>query len=272
MQTSDQLVSWTLSALTCNVTGGCPAKNLEHCQSFRQASMRSLSMHACRIEHKCNCSPSFKCPICIHMATSWMFSLTHSNCFCQMHSADINRLSEQQLALLMIACVTGDWAAFMQASTVQPEAPPAAVVSHDSGWDAFQSSEAAAPALAQSSASAPFDPFGESQAIEATSAGLKATGAGAAAPAVATAARSATKHAPQRSADDIMKMFDTPQQNTFAQFPGHGMNGLSQPQNGAFAMQQVSCDVCLWHVLHQSLCSMPQDSILVLTEAAAMTC
>lgn len=154
-----------------------------------------------------------------------------------------------QLTLLIVTHVTGDWAAFMQASTVQPEAPPAAVVSHDSGWDAFQSSETAAPALAQASASAPFDPFGESQAVEATSAGLKTTGAGAAAPAVATAARSATKHAPQRSADDIMKMFDTPQQNTFAQFPAHGMNGLSQPQTGAFAMQQVSfCDVCLWHV------------------------
>ena len=34
----------------------------------------------------------------------------------------------------------------MQASVVQPEAAAALIVSNDSGWDAFQSSEAAAPA------------------------------------------------------------------------------------------------------------------------------
>jgi len=134
--------------------------------------------------------------------------------------------------------VTGDWAAFMQASVVQPEAPAIAALSHDSSWDAFQSSDAAAPASIQASAAAPFDPFGESHTIEAASAGQKATGGGGSAS--ASAAGSGTKHAPKRSADDIMKMFDKPQQNTFAQFPAQGMNSMQQPQTGAFGMQQVS--------------------------------
>lgn len=142
------------------------------------------------------------------------------------------------------ACDTGDWAAFMQASVVQPEAPAAAaLVSHDSGWDAFQGSEAAVPASAQASASVPFDPFGESQAIEAAPSGQKAAGAGASVPAAAPAPSTATKHAPKRSADDIMKMFDTPQQNAFTQFPAQGMNGMSQPPAGAmqgYSVQQVS--------------------------------
>ena len=125
----------------------------------------------------------------------------------------------------------------MQASVVQPEAPATAALSHDSSWDAFQSSDAAAPAM-QASAATPFDPFGERQTIEAASAGQKATGGGGSAS--ASAAGSGTKHAPKRSADDIMKMFDKPQQNTFAQFTAQGMNGVQQPQTGAFAMQQVS--------------------------------
>lgn len=135
-------------------------------------------------------------------------------------------------------CVTGDWAAFMQASVVQPEAPATAVLSHDSSWDAFQGSDAAAPASIQASAAAPFDPFGESQTIEAAPAGQKVTGGGGSAS--ASAAGLGTKRAPKRSADDIMKMFDKPQQNTFAQFTAQGMNGAQQPQTGAFAMQQVS--------------------------------
>lgn len=130
----------------------------------------------------------------------------------------------------------GDWAAFMQASVVQPEAPATAVLSHDSSWDAFQGSDAAAPASIQASAAAPFDPFGESQTIEAAPAGQKVTGGGGSAS--ASAAGLGTKHAPKRSADDIMKMFDKPQQNTFAQFTAQGMNGAQQPQTGAFAMQQ----------------------------------
>ncbi len=126
----------------------------------------------------------------------------------------------------------------MQASVVQPEAVATAALSHDSSWDAFQSSDAAAPASTQASAAAaPFDPFGESQTIEAAPAGQKATGGGGSAS--ASAAGSGTKHAPKRSADDIMKMFDKPQQNTFAQFPAPGMSGMQQPQTGAFGMQQV---------------------------------
>ncbi len=72
--------------------------------------------------------------------------------------------------------MTGDWAAFMQASVVQPEAPATAALSHDSSWDAFQSSDAAAPASTQASAAAPFDPFGESQTIEAAPAGQRQQG------------------------------------------------------------------------------------------------
>ncbi|DBA92660.1 hypothetical protein WJX77_012156 [Trebouxia sp. C0004] len=130
----------------------------------------------------------------------------------------------------------GDWAAFMQASVVQPEAPATAALSHDSSWNAFQSSDAAALDSIPSSTAAPFDPFGGSQTIEAASAGQKATGVGGSAS--ASAAGSGTKHAPNRSADDIMKMFDKPQQNTFAQFTAQGMNGVQQPQTGTFAMQQ----------------------------------
>lgn len=129
----------------------------------------------------------------------------------------------------------GDWAAFMQASVVQPEAAAALIVSNDSGWDAFQSSEAAAPAQVQVSAAVPFDPFGANQAIEA----FPPAGQRAAAPAAGPT--TATKHTPKKSADDIMKMFDTPQQNAFAQFPTPSMSGTNQPQAGAlqgFTMQQ----------------------------------
>ena len=140
----------------------------------------------------------------------------------------------------MLRCRTGDWAAFVQASVVQPEAPAAPVVSHDS-WDAFQSSDAAAPTATEASAPLPFDPFGESQA----STGQKASGAGVSAPAaVMPSSASAAKHATKKSADDIMKMFDTPQQNAFAPFPVQGMSGVTQPQAGA--VQAYPAQVCYY--------------------------
>lgn len=135
--------------------------------------------------------------------------------------------------------LAGDWAAFMTASIVQPEAPATApaVMSQDSGWDAFQSSDVAAPASATGAASAVlFDPFGDSQSAEAAPLAQKAAGvpsAGSGAP------TTPSKHAAKKSADDIMKMFDTPQQNAFAQFP---MPGASQGHAGAMpslGMQQV---------------------------------
>lgn len=134
--------------------------------------------------------------------------------------------------------VAGDWAAFMTASAVQPEAPATAppIMSQDSGWDAFQSSDVAAPA-SSAGAAVPFDPFGESQSVEAVpgrqrAAEAPSTGGG-------TPPSTPPRHATKKSADDILKMFDAPQQNAFAQFPAPGMNqGLAGAVPG-FAMQQV---------------------------------
>ena len=127
----------------------------------------------------------------------------------------------------------------MTASTVQPEATAAgpAVVSHDSGWDAFQSSDVAAPAASTGVAAAvPFDPFGESQSSEAAPVRQKAAGT----PSAGTGAPTTpSKHAAKKSADDIMRMFDTPQQNAFAQFPVSSMGqGLAGAMPG-MGMQQV---------------------------------
>ncbi|KAL3137259.1 hypothetical protein ABBQ32_006805 [Trebouxia sp. C0010 RCD-2024] len=136
----------------------------------------------------------------------------------------------------------GDWAAFMTASAAQPEAAPAAapaaaVVSHDSGWDAFQGSEVATPAGTTAAAAVPFDPFGESQPVGAAPLGQQAAGAPAAG--VGASQSMPPKHAAKKSADDIMKMFDTPQQSAFAQFPAHGMSqGQAGAMPGGFAMQQ----------------------------------
>lgn len=132
----------------------------------------------------------------------------------------------------------GDWAAFMTASAVQPEAPAtaSAIMSQDSGWDAFQSSEVAAPTGA-AGAAVPFDPFGESQSVEAGPGRQQATEA----PSAGVGAPPSTppNHAAKKSADDILKMFDAPQQNAFAQFPAPGMTqGLAGAMPG-FAMQQV---------------------------------
>ena len=132
----------------------------------------------------------------------------------------------------------GDWAAFMTASTVQPEAPAKApaIMSQDSGWDAFQSSEVAAPAGA-AGAAVPFDPFGENQSVEAAPGRQQASEALSAG--VSVPPSTPPKHAAKKSADDILKMFDAPQQNAFAQFPAPGMShGLAGAMPG-FAMQQV---------------------------------
>lgn len=155
----------------------------------------------------------------------------------------------------------GDWAAFMTASAAQPEATPAtapaaAVVSQDSGWDAFQSGEVATPAGTTAAAAVPFDPFGESQSVGAAPLGQQAAGAPAAG--VGASQSMAPKHAAKKSADDIMKMFDTPQQSAFAQFPSHGMSqGQTAAMPGGFAMQQVPCSdqacrKCSWHDLETS--------------------
>ena len=137
------------------------------------------------------------------------------------------------------ACIfAGDWAAFMTASAIP--APPQAtataatsstgtaapvIISQDSGWDAFQSGDAAPSSV--TAATALFDPFGSSHAAEA--AVLMQAAQPSAAPA---------KHAPKRSADDIMKMFDTPQQNAFANFPAQGASVIpGQQQMGGFGSQ-----------------------------------
>ena len=126
----------------------------------------------------------------------------------------------------------------MTASTVQPEAPATApaVMSQDSGWDAFQSSELAAPA-GTASAAVPFDPFGESQPVQAAPGRQQATEAPSAG--VGVPPSTPPRHAAKKSADDILKMFDAPQQNAFVQFPAQGMGqGLAGAMPG-FAMQQV---------------------------------
>ena len=145
-----------------------------------------------------------------------------------------------QLSCSELGWLVGDWAAFMTANAVQPEgatgAAPA-VASQDSGWDAFQSSEAAAPAASSGvPAAEPFDPFGDSQSVEAAPVQQKAAGSLSAGNGAPT---TPSKHAAKKSADDIMKMFDTPQQNAFAQFP---VGGMGQGQAGGaqgFGMQQV---------------------------------
>lgn len=135
----------------------------------------------------------------------------------------------------------GDWAAFMTASGPQAtasDAPAAptngsaapAVLSHDSSWDAFQSGDVAPSSL--TAATAAFDPFGSSHATEAALLPQNAQLT------PAPAARTPVKHVPQRSADDIMKMFDTPQQNAFAQLPAQGHTGFGHQQAGAFGGQQ----------------------------------
>ena len=137
----------------------------------------------------------------------------------------------------------GDWAAFMDGSVAQPAAPsPAAVasvISQDSGWDAFQAADIAVPASASAPAAAStgglFDPFGDSQAVQTASVDSNASGA---ATAQAASAAPGTKHVPKKSADDIMKMFDKPQQGAFGHFPMQ-MSGFSQSQ-GAGASQQFS--------------------------------
>ena len=154
--------------------------------------------------------------------------------------ADLHCCRNSTIApLTAITLYAGDWAAFITASTVQPEAPAtaSAIMSQDSGWDAFQSSDVAAPA-GSAGAAVPFDPFGESQSIEAAPGGQKAAGA----PSVGTGVPPSTapKHATKKSANDIMKMFDTPQQNAFAQFPAFGMSQGHAAAMPGFAMQQVS--------------------------------
>lgn len=135
----------------------------------------------------------------------------------------------------------GDWAAFMDGNVAQPATPtPAAVatvISQDSGWDAFQGADIAVPASASAAASTEglFDPFGDSQAVQAASVDSKASGGNAA---QAASSAPATKHVPKKSADDIMKMFDKPQQGAFGQFPMQ-MSAFSQSQ-GAGASQQFS--------------------------------
>lgn len=130
----------------------------------------------------------------------------------------------------------------MTASTVQPEAAATApaIMSQDSGWDAFQSSDVAAPA-GSAGAAVPFDPFGESQSVEA------APGRQKAAEALATGGAPPStppRHATKKSADDILKMFDAPQQNAFAQFPTAGMNQGPAGAVPGFAMQQVVDWLC----------------------------
>ena len=138
-------------------------------------------------------------------------------------------------ALTAMALVAGDWAAFMTASTVQPEAP-ATAPAEDSGWDAFQSSEVAA-STGGAGGAVPFDPFGESQSVEAAAGRQQAAEAPSAG--VGVPPSTPPKHAAKKSADDILKMFDAPQQSAFAQFPATGMSqGLAGTMPG-FAMQQV---------------------------------
>ena len=147
---------------------------------------------------------------------------------------------------------TGDWAAFMDGNVAQPATPtPAAVatvISQDSGWDAFQGADIAVPASALAPAAASreglFDPFGDSQAVQAASVDSKAS-AGNAAQAASSAP--ATKHVPKKSADDIMKMFDKPQQGAFGQFPMQ-MSTFSQSQ-GAGASQQFSMQQVNTHLI-----------------------
>lgn len=142
-------------------------------------------------------------------------------------------------------CTAGDWAAFMTANATPaaPQAAPAvpsngtaapAVFSQDSGWDAFQSGDAAPSPL--TAATEAFDPFSSSHAAEIAM--LTQAPQATAAPAPRTGTPG--KHAPKRSADDIMKMFDTPQQNAFAQLPAQGGNGLGQQQMAGFGRQQNS--------------------------------
>ena len=149
----------------------------------------------------------------------------------------------------------GDWAAWgdtqhsVPAVTAPPPdaaaAPPAAQ-EEDGGWDAFQGGDtgptAAATAGAPVSSPAPStdDPFAAwtsaptaaatpaSAAPAAAAAGDKGSSAGlSSAPAVGP------KHSQKRSAEDIMKMFDMPQQGLGPQ-PGQQGQGQGQQQMGLF--------------------------------------